>query len=79
MTPNIAFTLYEKFRGEYGLQAADHDIITKLMEDLGGDELVRFMSLEYAVKAQQVYDTAYTCIYRFIPYIVYSLGSRAIL
>jgi hypothetical protein len=57
VTPNIAFALYQKYRGEYGLQAADRDIIAKLMEDLGGDELIRFVSLEYAAKAQRVYDS----------------------
>ena len=57
MSPNIAFSLYEKYKGEYGLQSVDREVIAKLMEEMGGEDLIRFTSVEYAAKAQQVFDS----------------------
>ncbi|KAF9047219.1 hypothetical protein BDP27DRAFT_1243497 [Rhodocollybia butyracea] len=56
-SPNIAFALYQQYEGDFGLQAADRNVIAQLMEDMGGEDLIRFVSVEYATKAQQVYDS----------------------
>ncbi|KAJ3994232.1 hypothetical protein F5050DRAFT_1800803 [Lentinula boryana] len=56
-SPNIAFALYQQYEGDFGLQMVDHNVIVKLMEDMGGENLIRFVPVEYAAKAQQVYDS----------------------
>ncbi|KAE9403058.1 hypothetical protein BT96DRAFT_990700 [Gymnopus androsaceus JB14] len=56
-SPNIAFSLYEKYKGDYGLQLVDREVIVKLMEDMGGKDLIRFVSIEYAAEVQQVLDS----------------------
>ncbi|KAJ3871314.1 hypothetical protein F5051DRAFT_463809 [Lentinula edodes] len=56
LSPNIAFSLYHKYRGENGLQHVDRGVIAKLMEDIGGEDLIRFVSVDYAVHAQQIYN-----------------------
>lgn len=37
------------------LQAVDITIVAKLMQDLGGENVARFVTAEYAAKAQQVF------------------------
>lgn len=54
VSSNIALTLYEKYGGKNGLLPVDRNIIEKLMEDIGGEELIRFVSVEYAAKANGV-------------------------
>lgn len=56
VSPNIAFSLYHKYRGENGLQHVDREVIAKLMEDIGGEDLIRFVSVDYAAHAQQIYN-----------------------
>ena len=38
-----------------GLQPVNLALIDELMEDLGGEDLVRFVSREYEARAEQVY------------------------
>ncbi|KAJ4500374.1 hypothetical protein C8R41DRAFT_811193 [Lentinula lateritia] len=56
LSPNVAFSLHEKYGAVSGLLPVDREIIGRLMEDIGGEELVRFVSVAYAAKAQQVFN-----------------------
>jgi hypothetical protein len=55
-SPNIAYTLPEKFGGKQCLTPVDWEFIKALMKDHGGEDLIRFVSLEYAQHAQTVYE-----------------------
>lgn len=57
VAPNVAYELFEKYGGEDCLQPVDSDVVHTLMEELGGEELVLFVSREYAAKAQSICDT----------------------
>ncbi|TFK78072.1 hypothetical protein K466DRAFT_507789, partial [Polyporus arcularius HHB13444] len=58
VAPNIAYTLPERYGGERGgLQPVDTGLIERLMEDLGGEDLVRFVSHEYEDRADAVFAT----------------------
>lgn len=57
VSPNVAYTLYQEYDAENCLQPVDVDIVQKLMDDIGGEELIRFVSVEYAVRAQGVFDS----------------------
>lgn len=56
VSPNIAYTLHKKYGGENYLQPVNTAIVRELMVELGGEELIQFVSPEYAVCAQGVYD-----------------------
>jgi len=49
--------LYEKYGGEYCLQSVDCEAVEALMEELGGEELLKFVDDEFAAKAQSAYDS----------------------
>ncbi|KAF5391647.1 hypothetical protein D9757_002336 [Collybiopsis confluens] len=55
VSPNVAFSLYEHYAADNGLLPVDRSLIEKLMEDLGGEELIRFVSKEYEQKAKDVF------------------------
>ncbi|KAI0719352.1 hypothetical protein C8T65DRAFT_693334 [Cerioporus squamosus] len=58
VAPNVAYTLAERYGGERGgLQPVDTKLIDTLMEDLGGEELVRFVSREYEERADTMFAT----------------------
>ena len=57
VSPNIAYALYEQYGGEDCLQLIDRDFVKSLMEDIGGEELIRFVSVEYAARAQAAFGT----------------------
>jgi len=57
VSPNIAYTLYEDYGGQDCLQPVDRDFTKSLMEDIGGEDLIRFVSVEYAARAQAVFET----------------------
>jgi hypothetical protein len=57
VAPNIAYELFEYYGGEDCLQPVDTTVIRTLMEELGGEDLILFVSHEYAAKAQGVYNT----------------------
>jgi hypothetical protein len=57
VSPNVAYTLYQEYDAENCLQAVDVDVVQKLMDDIGGEELNRFVSVEYAARAQEVFDS----------------------
>ncbi|KAJ4492555.1 hypothetical protein C8J55DRAFT_533549 [Lentinula edodes] len=55
LAPNVSFSLYEKYGGENGLLPVDCTIVKQLMENIGGEDLIRFVSRDYAAKAQAVF------------------------
>lgn len=56
MSPNVAFALHEKYGAENLLQPVDRAIAQNLMEQMGGEDLVRFVTDEYAARAQAAFD-----------------------
>ena len=38
------------------LQQVDVDVIQEIMDAIGGEDLIRFVSTDYAARAQQVFD-----------------------
>ncbi|KAL1938193.1 hypothetical protein VTO73DRAFT_11837 [Trametes versicolor] len=44
VAPGILYTLYERYGGERGLQEIDRELVSNLMESLGGEDLIRFVS-----------------------------------
>jgi hypothetical protein len=57
VSPNIAYTLYKEYGGENCLQPIDPNFVKSLMEGIGGEDLIRFVSVEYAAHAQAVFET----------------------
>lgn len=55
VSPNVAYTLYQEYDAENCLQHVDVDVVQKLMDNIGGEELIRFVSIEYAVRAKEVF------------------------
>ena len=54
----MAYALPERYGGERGgLQPVDISLIERLMEDLGGEDLVRFVPREYEAHADSVFAT----------------------
>jgi hypothetical protein len=56
VAPNVAYSLHEQYGGEDCLQPVDRAVIRQLMTDLGGEDLIRFVSAEYAARAQAVFE-----------------------
>jgi hypothetical protein len=56
VSPNVAYELYEQYGGQDCLQKVDVAVVEKLMEDIGGEDLIRFVSKEYETQAQTVYN-----------------------
>lgn len=56
VAPQIAYTLPDDFGGQDCLQTVDRATVHQLMEGIGGEELIRFVSLEYAAHAQSVFN-----------------------
>ena len=48
MLPNVAYILYDQYGGEQCLQPVDQAFIKALMEVIGGEDLIHFVSVEYA-------------------------------
>ncbi|KAH7903949.1 hypothetical protein BJ138DRAFT_1019807 [Hygrophoropsis aurantiaca] len=55
VSPNVAYSLMEKYGGEDCLQPVDITIIKQLKEELGGDDIIRFVGAEYEAKAVSVF------------------------
>ena len=49
--------LFTQYEAENCLQPVDTDVIDVLMREVGGDELLQFVTPAYAEQAQGVYDT----------------------
>jgi len=48
VSPNVAYTLYDQYGGEQCLQPVDRAFVKALMEAIGGEDLIHFVSVEYA-------------------------------
>jgi hypothetical protein len=60
VAPNIAIAMPEEYGGQNCLQLVDVTVIQRLKEELGGEELIRFVEVEYAAHAQAVFDSLNT-------------------
>jgi len=56
VSPNVAFSLCKKYGSENCLQKVDVSVIQRLMEEIGGEELIQFVTPEYGVIVQAVYN-----------------------
>ncbi|KAF8573556.1 hypothetical protein K439DRAFT_1649981 [Ramaria rubella] len=57
MSPNVALSQYQRLGAENMLQRVDCAVVRQLREELGGEDLIRFVSLDYAAQAQASFDT----------------------
>ncbi|KAH7904483.1 hypothetical protein BJ138DRAFT_1019103 [Hygrophoropsis aurantiaca] len=57
VSPNTAYALHTEYNGQYCLQSVDRQIVAQLMEEIGGEDLIRFVSVEYAAHAQAIYNS----------------------
>lgn len=57
VSPNVCFSLCAKYGGENCLQEVDVGVVHGLMTDLGGEELIEFVTPAYAHSAEEVYST----------------------
>ena len=48
--------LYSQFDAENFLQPVDTEVINALMVEIGGDEILQFVTPAYAEQAQGIYD-----------------------
>ncbi|KZP07458.1 hypothetical protein FIBSPDRAFT_762875 [Athelia psychrophila] len=53
-SPWSAYTLHESYGGQNCLQPVDREFVKSVMEDLDGEDLIRFVSVEYAARAADV-------------------------
>ncbi|KAL1937197.1 hypothetical protein VTO73DRAFT_14470 [Trametes versicolor] len=56
VAPNIAYALFQEHGGDQCMQAVDAHVVTELMEALGGEDIIGFVSVEYEMRAQKVFD-----------------------
>ena len=57
MSANTAYSLYAENGGEWCLQDVDREIIQHLKVEIGGEGLLRFVSVEYEVHAKKVFES----------------------
>jgi hypothetical protein len=57
VSPNVCYSLCTKYGGQNCLQPVDVSVVQGLMNDIGGEELVQFVTPEYAACAQGIFDT----------------------
>jgi hypothetical protein len=57
VSPDVAYSLYEEYGAQNCLQPVDPDVVQNLMDAIGGEDLIRFVSVEYAARAQEVFDS----------------------
>jgi hypothetical protein len=55
--PDVTYALYEEYGAQNCLQSVDCDVVQKLMDAIGGEDLIRFVSVEYSAHAQEVFDS----------------------
>lgn len=57
VSPEVAYSLYEDYGAQNCLQPVDPDVVQNLMDELGGEDVIRFVSVAYAARAQEVFDS----------------------
>ncbi|KAG1884584.1 hypothetical protein F4604DRAFT_1878644 [Suillus subluteus] len=55
VSPNVAFALHAEYQAENCLQVVDCEVVKQLMENIGGEDLIRFVSVEYENRAETVF------------------------
>ncbi|KAG1876215.1 hypothetical protein F4604DRAFT_1581135 [Suillus subluteus] len=55
VSPNVAFALHAKYQAENCLQVVDCEVVKQLMENIGGEDLIHFVSVEYENHAETVF------------------------
>jgi hypothetical protein len=60
VAPNLAIAMPEEYGGHNCLQLVDVGVIRRLKDELGGEDLIRFVDLEYAAHAQNTFNTLNT-------------------
>jgi hypothetical protein len=55
--PNVAYSLYENYGALNCLQPVDPDVVQNLMDEIGGEDIIQFVSIAYAAHAQEVFDS----------------------
>jgi hypothetical protein len=56
VSPNITMSLHEDYNAKNCLQLVDRDVIKNLMEEIGGEDLIRFVDSEYSAAACLIFD-----------------------
>ena len=49
-------SLHQDYNAENCLQLVDRDVVKNLMEEIGGEDLIRFIDLEYSNTAQLIFN-----------------------
>jgi hypothetical protein len=55
VSPNVAYALHEDYGGVNCLQTVDLDVVRALKDSLGGEDLSRFVSKEFAAHCEDVF------------------------
>ncbi|KAG1871660.1 hypothetical protein F4604DRAFT_1881097 [Suillus subluteus] len=55
ISPNVAFALHDEYQAENCLQEVDCEVVRQLMESIGGEDLIRFVSVKYENHAQTIF------------------------
>ena len=56
VSPNVAYAMPDRYNAIDCLQQVDVAVIQEIMDAIGGEDLIRFVSTDYAARAQQVFD-----------------------
>ncbi|KIK32618.1 hypothetical protein CY34DRAFT_18913 [Suillus luteus UH-Slu-Lm8-n1] len=56
VSPNVAILLHKDYDAQNCLQLVDRDVVKNLMEEIGGEDLIRFVDSEYSAAAQLIFD-----------------------
>ncbi|KAK7434314.1 hypothetical protein VKT23_020264 [Stygiomarasmius scandens] len=57
MSRDEAFTLYDSWGGKNYLMSVDVSVVREIMEEMGGDSLLEFVTVKFSTQAQEVYDS----------------------
>ncbi|KAG2140218.1 uncharacterized protein EDB93DRAFT_1241888 [Suillus bovinus] len=53
---NVGILLHKDYDAQNCLQLVDRDVVKNLMEEIGGEDLIRFVDSEYSAAAQLIFD-----------------------
>ncbi len=56
VSPNVAYALLDRYNAVDCLQKVDRLVVREIMDAMGGDDLIRFVDAEFAVRAQNAFD-----------------------
>ncbi|KAG1736188.1 hypothetical protein EDB19DRAFT_1896103 [Suillus lakei] len=55
VSPNVALALHADYQAKNCLQVVDREVVKQLMEKIGGEDLIRFVSVEYEHHAETMF------------------------